>query len=136
MLGAARDAHAYACRYAQDRVAFGKPIAHHQALAFLLVDCATELDGAGLLLEAACAGGELVEVANAYVQVGETAGDVAERAVQVLGGHGYLYDHPVEKRMRDIRALATLFGGIHGAATLAAERVLDTPGLLELRGRP
>jgi len=135
MLGAARDAHAYACRYAQDRVAFGKPIAHHQALAFLLVDCATELDGAGLLLDAACASGDLIEVANAYVLVGTTAGDIAERAVQVLGGHGYLYDHPVEKRMRDIRSLASLFGGIHRAAALAAEQVLDIEGLLELRGK-
>ena len=99
------------------------------------MDCATELDGAGFLLEAAATSGDLVEVANAYVMVGTTAGNVAERAVQVLGGHGYLYDHPVEKRMRDIRALAMLFGGIHRAAALASDRVLETEGMLELRGK-
>ncbi|HCP45695.1 MAG TPA: hypothetical protein DIU15_06620, partial [Deltaproteobacteria bacterium] len=49
MLGAARDAHDAAAQYGQERVAFGKPIAHHQGLAFQLADSATDLDAAQLL---------------------------------------------------------------------------------------
>jgi alkylation response protein AidB-like acyl-CoA dehydrogenase len=53
--------------------------------------------------------------------------------LQALGGHGYLYDHPVEKRMRDVRALASLYGGATTAERDAADRVLGVPDPLELR---
>jgi alkylation response protein AidB-like acyl-CoA dehydrogenase len=132
MLGAARDAAAYARRYARERTAFGRPIAHHQGLAFQLVEAATDLDAAGLLLGAAAAADDPVAIAGAYVLVGETAARVAERSLQALGGHGYLHDHVVEKRMRDIRALACLYGGAAAAERDAADRVLSLADPLEL----
>src|SRR5262249_57620545 len=56
LVGLARVATAYAMRYAQDRVAFGRPIAHHQGLAFLLADMATAVEAARLALWRAPAG--------------------------------------------------------------------------------
>lgn len=131
-LGAARDAYEYAVRYAQSRVAFGKPLVQHQSLAFLLADCAAELDASELLLQASATDAHPVNVANAYILTMHTAQSVAERTVQVLGGHGYLYDHPVEKRMRDIRTLASLFGGTTEAMFDAGQQLLDLPDILEL----
>ncbi len=131
-LGAARDSYEYSMRYAQERVVFGKPVAHHQAIAFDLADTASALDGADLLLGAAATRPERsLEVANAYVHALEAAEHVADRGVQLLGGHGYLYDHPVEKRMRDIRALACLYGGTARARAEAAALILDAPAPLE-----
>jgi alkylation response protein AidB-like acyl-CoA dehydrogenase len=127
MLGAARDAAAYARRYAGERVAFGRPIAHHQGLAFDLVDAATDLDAAGVLLDVAATSEDPAQVASAHALTTETALRVAERSLQVLGGHGYLHDHPVEKRMRDIRALASLYGGAPASERDAADHVLGLP---------
>jgi alkylation response protein AidB-like acyl-CoA dehydrogenase len=126
MLGAARHSYEYAQKYAQDRITFGKPIAHHQGVAFQLADCATQVDGAELLLLAAAARPEAVdEIANAYVLAVETAEWIVDRGVQLLGGHGYLYDHPVEKRMRDVRSLALLYGGSAAAQTEVSDRILS-----------
>jgi alkylation response protein AidB-like acyl-CoA dehydrogenase len=132
MLGAAKDAAAYARKYAMERIAFGKPIAHHQGLAFDLVDAATDLESAGLLLGAASVTQDPAEVANAHALVTETALRVTDRSVQALGGHGYLYDHPVEKRMRDVRAIASLYGGSAAAERDAADSILSIPNALEL----
>lgn len=126
MLGAARHSYEYAQKYAQDRITFGKPIAHHQGVAFQLADCATQVDGAELLLLASAARPELtVEIANAFVLAVETAEWIADRGVQLLGGHGYLYDHPVEKRMRDIRSLALLYSGIAAAQAEVSDGILS-----------
>jgi alkylation response protein AidB-like acyl-CoA dehydrogenase len=133
MLGAARDAAEYARTYAKDRIAFGKPIAHHQGLAFTLVETATDLDAAGLLLATAASSEAPDVVAAAHAFVTRTALRVVERSLQALGGHGYLYDHPVEKRMRDVRALASLFGGVVTADRDATDRVLALRDPLELR---
>ena len=133
MLGAARDAADYARSYSKVRIAFGKPIAHHQGLAFALVETATELDAAGLLLAAAAASEEPIAVAAAHAFVTRIALRAVERSLQALGGHGYLYDHPIEKRMRDVRALASLYGGATTAERDAADRVLAVPDPLELR---
>jgi alkylation response protein AidB-like acyl-CoA dehydrogenase len=129
MLGGARDSHDAAAKYAQERVAFGKPIAHHQGLAFQLADAATDLDAAQLLL-----GGSIRDsglVANAHAHACEVAMRVCERSVQVLGGHGYLYDHRVEKRMRDVRAVAALYGGAILSEHHASLAVFDLPDPLE-----
>ncbi|MGE0871315.1 MAG: acyl-CoA dehydrogenase family protein [Kofleriaceae bacterium] len=132
MMGAARDAASYARKYCMERIAFGKPIAHHQGLAFALVDAATDLDIAGLALAAATVNLDPIEVANAHALVTETALQVADRSVQALGGHGYLFDHPVEKRMRDIRALASLYGGAAASSRDAADAVLTIPNAMEV----
>jgi alkylation response protein AidB-like acyl-CoA dehydrogenase len=124
LTGAARGAHEYAMRYATERVAFGRPIAHHQALAFLIADLATAVDVARLAVWRAAAAldrGEDAawEAASAFAEAAEQGLFVAPNAVQILGGHGFMKDHPVEKWMRDIRTLAQLAGG-RDAAELAA----------------
>lgn len=125
LTGAARGAHAYAARYATERVAFGRPIAHHQALAFLLVDMATAVDAARLAAWHAAAaidaGRDAAwEAAAALAEAAEQALFVGPNAVQILGGHGFMKDHPVEKWMRDIRTLAQLAGGRDEADLVAA----------------
>ena len=124
LVGLARVATEYAMRYAQDRVAFGRPIAHHQGLAFLLADMATAVEGARLALWRAAAGrdddGGARAAAWALAEAAEQALFVGPSAVQVLGGHGFMKDHPVEKWMRDIRTLALLDGGRDAAELEAA----------------
>jgi alkylation response protein AidB-like acyl-CoA dehydrogenase len=125
LVGAARGAHQYAMRYATERTAFGRPIAHHQALAFLIVDVATAVDAARVALWRAAAAidagqaGEW-EAASALAEAAEQALFVGPNAVQILGGHGFMKDHPVEKWMRDIRTLAQLAGGRDEAELAAA----------------
>jgi alkylation response protein AidB-like acyl-CoA dehydrogenase len=111
-------------------VAFGKPIAHHQGLAFQLADAATQIQAAQLLLEASAGCSTLT--ANAHRFADEVSHSVCERSVQVLGGHGYLYDHRVEKRMRDSRAVAALFGGSILSGHDAAAGILSLSDPLEL----
>jgi len=132
LLGAALDAHRAAARYTQERVAFGRPIAHHQGMAFQLADAVTDLDAARLLVEASA--GCPVLTANAHALAVEVADRVCERSVQALGGHGYLYDHRVEKRMRDVRSVAALYGGVLRSEHDAALGILSLPDPLELDG--
>jgi len=125
LVGAARGAQRYAMRYAMERTAFGRPIAHHQALAFLIADLATAVDAARLLIWRAAAAldrGESAEweAASALAEAAEQALFVGPNAVQILGGHGFMKDHPVEKWMRDIRTLAGLAGGRDAAEFTAA----------------
>jgi alkylation response protein AidB-like acyl-CoA dehydrogenase len=133
LVGAGRGAHQYAMRYATERTAFGRPIAHHQALAFLIADLATAVDVARLAVWRAAAAlerGERAEweAASALAEAAEQALFVGPNAVQILGGHGFMKDHPVEKWMRDIRTLAQMAGGRDeaelAAAALAPEREL------------
>src|ERR1051326_3678100 len=130
LVDAVRGAHRYAMRYATERTAFGRPIAHHQALAFLIADLATAIDAARLVVWRAAAAidaGETAgwEAASALAEAAEQALAVGPSAVQILGGHGFMKDHPVEKWMRDIRTLAQLAGGREGAeialAAMASE---------------
>jgi alkylation response protein AidB-like acyl-CoA dehydrogenase len=125
LVGAARGAHEYAMRYATERTAFGRPIAHHQALAFLIADLATAIDVARVMVWQAAAAierGETAEweAAAAFAEAAEQALFVGPNAVQILGGHGFMKDHPVEKWMRDIRTLAQLAGGRDEAELAAA----------------
>jgi alkylation response protein AidB-like acyl-CoA dehydrogenase len=110
------DAAGFSHRYALDRVAFGKPIAHHQALAFLIVDMHIAVERAELLIEDAArridAGGDgTAEAASAFIDAIEASRFIGPNAVQILGGHGFMRDYPVEKAMRDCRALGLLAGG-------------------------
>lgn len=128
LVGVARAATEYAIHYAQERVAFGRPIAHHQGLAFLLTEMATAIAAARLLLWRAAASAErdLQRLsAWAFAEAAEAALFVGPNAVQVLGGHGFMKDHPVEKWMRDIRTLAQLAGGREHAEIAAADRELS-----------
>jgi len=110
-VGIARAAFCVARDYAKERHAFGVPIASKQAIAFKLADMSIEIDGARLLAwEAAAALDEgrdaLREATLAYQQARRVALDVADGAVQVLGGHGYIRDYLPEMHLRNARGFA------------------------------
>jgi alkylation response protein AidB-like acyl-CoA dehydrogenase len=124
LVGVLRQAAEYSRNYALERVAFGKPIAHHQALAFLITDMHTAVEGARLLVHDAAFRVErglpcAAESASAFVEAVEASRLIGPAAVQILGGHGFMQDHPVEKYMREARALGLLVGGIDTARELA-----------------
>jgi alkylation response protein AidB-like acyl-CoA dehydrogenase len=128
LVGVAAAASAYAIGYAKERTAFGRPIAHHQALAFLLVDMATAVDVARMAVWRAAAAidrneEQRFDATDALAEAAEQALFVAPAAVQILGGHGFMKDHPVEKYMRDVRTLAALAGGRDQTEVDAADRV-------------
>lgn len=115
LVGCVRAASEYAFKYATEREAFGVKLFEHQALAFMMADMATHVDGLRTLVwHAAWAldrGDEgLAECTRAHDAASELAVQVTSDAVQVLGGHGYLWDHPVEKWMRDARTLGLVDG--------------------------
>lgn len=110
-VGVARAAFEIARDYAKEREAFGVKIAQKQAIAFMLANMAIEIDGARLLVwEAAWkldhGGDALREATLAIHQVRRVALDVADGAVQVLGGHGYIRDYLPEMYLRNARGFA------------------------------
>ena len=116
LVGCARGACEYARDYALQREAFGRPIAHHQGLAFLIVEMAMAVETARLAVwragAALDADRDVAWWGNcALAEAAEQGLMVGPAAVQVLGGHGFVRDYPVEKAMRDIRTLAQLAGG-------------------------
>jgi alkylation response protein AidB-like acyl-CoA dehydrogenase len=108
-LGIARAAFEFSRDYSLQRIAFGKPIAKHEAIAFKLADMATEIDAARLLTWRA---GWMAmnglpfargEGSMAKLFAGDMAMRVTVDAVQILGGYGYIKDYPVERFMRDAK---------------------------------
>jgi alkylation response protein AidB-like acyl-CoA dehydrogenase len=107
-VGMARAALEASIQYAKDRVTFGKPIIDHQAVNFRLVDMATQLDAARLMVWRAAmlkdAGKPcLTEASMAKLFASEVAEKVCTDAIQIHGGYGYLRDFPVERIYRDMR---------------------------------
>ena len=118
LTGIARAARDHAEAYVQERVAFDKRLADHQGVAFLIADVAMGVEGASLLGMQAAAEleeGRAERAADAYLEAVETALLATSTGVQLLGGHGFMKDHPVEKWMRDARALSLLWGGADSA---------------------
>ncbi|WP_374686785.1 acyl-CoA dehydrogenase family protein [Promineifilum sp.] len=114
-VGVARAGLEYARDYAKQRVQFGEPIAHRQSIAFMLADMATEIDEARLLVwEAAWLldQGQNVtrEATIMKQQVDRVVMQVADRAVQVLGGYGYIREYPVELWLRNARGFVSFDG--------------------------
>ncbi len=139
MVGQMREAADYARRYAIDRVAFGKPIAHHQALAFLIVDMHTAVDAVRLMVQETawrCDAGQpfVAEAAAAFVEAIEAAAFVGPNAVQILGGAGFMRDYPVEKHMRELRTLGLMFGGVDAAKNDALGGLQALPDATLLSG--
>ncbi|MCB0655515.1 MAG: acyl-CoA dehydrogenase [Saprospiraceae bacterium] len=107
-LGIAAGAYELALNYAQEREAFGKPIANHQAIAFKLANMATEIDAARLLVyRAAQLKDKGLDYSMAASMAKLFASDVAMRhtveAVQIHGGYGYVKEYHVERLMRDAK---------------------------------
>jgi alkylation response protein AidB-like acyl-CoA dehydrogenase len=138
LLGVLRDACDFSRGYALQRHAFGRPIAHHQALAFLITDMQMALDGARLLVHEAawrvdqrlpCAGA----AAAAFAQCIEASRLIGPAGVQILGGHGFMADYPMEKAMRESRALGLWLGGFDAAIEDSGRELCARPGpVLEL----
>ena len=114
-VGVARAGFEYARDYAKQRVQFGEPIAHRQSIAFMLADMATEVDEARLLVwETAWLldqGQDATREATIMKQqIDRMVVQVADRALQVLGGYGYIREYPVELWLRNARGFASFDG--------------------------
>lgn len=114
-VGVARAAYEYAKAYARERKAFGVPIATKQAIAFMLAEMAIEVDASRLMVwEAAWRldKGEdaIKESYQARNYAAQAALTVADNALQTLGGHGYIREHPVEMFLRNARGFAAFEG--------------------------
>ena len=105
----------YVTVYVNEREAFGEPISHRQAVAFMVADMATELEAMRLMTWRACARAEHGqpfhrEAHLARLFCAEKAMKIGTDGVQLLGGHGYTKEHPVERWYRDLRAVALMTG--------------------------
>lgn len=114
-VGVARAGYEFAREYAKERVQFGEPIAYRQSIAFMLAEMATDVDEARLMVwEAAWLldqGKEATrETAVMKRHVDEMVVRTADRAVQILGGYGYIREYPVELWLRNARGFATFDG--------------------------
>lgn len=115
-VGLSKSAFEYSRDYAKDRDVFGVKVAQKQAIAFMLAEMVTEIESIRLLCwEAAWMLDEGKEEASKFAYLAHTgsidmAMMVTDRAVQILGGHGYIREHPVEMWMRAARGIAAFTG--------------------------
>ncbi|HVQ90840.1 MAG TPA: acyl-CoA dehydrogenase family protein [Mycobacteriales bacterium] len=129
-IGIARAAYEYALEYAKGRVQFGRPIIENQAIAFALADMRTDIDAARLLVWRAAWMGrndqpfDAAQGSMSKLRAGEVAVSVTEKAVQILGGAGYLRDHPVERWYRDAK-IYTIFEGTSEIQRLVVARAIS-----------
>ncbi|MCX4387465.1 acyl-CoA dehydrogenase family protein [Micromonospora peucetia] len=129
-LGVARAAYEYALDYAKERVQFGRPIIENQAVAFALADMRMEIDAARLLVWRASWMGRnnrpftAGEGSMSKLKAGEVAVSVTDKAVQLLGGAGFLRDHPVERWYRDAK-IYTIFEGTSEIQRLVISRAIS-----------
>jgi alkylation response protein AidB-like acyl-CoA dehydrogenase len=134
-LGMAQGAYECSLRYAKQRKQFGKPIAEFQAIQFKLADMATEIEAARLLTyQAAWLADRAIassdgtprftrESSMAKLYAGEVAVRVANEAVQIHGGYGFIKDYPAEKYYRDVK-LCTIGEGTSEIQRLVIARQL------------
>ena len=129
-VGIARAAYEYALDYAGTREQFGRPIVENQGIAFMLADMKTKIDAARLLVwRAAWMGRNNVpftsgEGSMCKLFAGETAVDVTEKAIQILGGNGYTREYPVERWHRDAK-IYTIFEGTSEIQRLIISRAIS-----------
>ena len=115
-IGVSKAALEYSMNYAKERDVFGVKVAQKQAIAFMLAEMATEIEAMRLLVwEAAWMldNGREEAIKQAYLAAtgaADMAMMVTDRGVQILGGHGYIREHPVEMYMRNGRGFAMLTG--------------------------
>jgi alkylation response protein AidB-like acyl-CoA dehydrogenase len=114
-VGVSKAALDYALPYAKEREVWGVPIAQRQSIAFMLAEMAAEIEANRLLVwEAAWMLDNQQDASKAaylaFTSVTDMAMQVTDRAVQVLGGHGYIREHPVELWMRNGRGISTFTG--------------------------
>ncbi len=125
----------YAIDYGRQRVVFGSAVVDHQANAFDLAEASVKLEAARLGLRLGCRNlemkldfaGEMSAcwlLTQAYCEAREASLRATDLSLQLLGGHGYMKDHPVEKWWREARLLVRLFGGEDAALSDLSTMVL------------
>jgi hypothetical protein len=129
-LGGARAAYEAARRHLLERRQFGRPLAEFQALQFRIADMATELEAARLMVHRAAlaldAGdpGATLACAMAKRFATDACFHIADEALQLHGGYGYLKDFPVERILRDLRVHRILEGTNEIMRVIIARRLL------------
>jgi butyryl-CoA dehydrogenase len=131
-LGIARAAFEGASRYAAERQAFGAPIAHLQAIQFMLADMLTDIEAARLLIwraahmkDTGARYGAAASMAKLYAS--EMSGRVTNKALQVYGGYGYCKDFPAERHFRDAR-ITEIYEGTSEIQRLVIARAVLSEG--------
>jgi acyl-CoA dehydrogenase len=128
-LGIARAAYEYSLNYAKERKQFGRSIVENQAIAFKLADMKMSIDAARLLVWRAAwmaQTGKPFEAGEGSMSklfAGETAVKVTEEAIQIMGGAGYIREHPVERWHRDSK-IFTIFEGTSEIQRLVIARAI------------
>jgi len=113
--GIARAATELAIKHAKERTIAGQPIGAHQAVQFMITDMVLETEASEALLASCASQADLLpETAilnglKAKLFASENAVNVANKAIQVMGGHGYTQDYAVERLFRDARGLTLHF---------------------------
>jgi alkylation response protein AidB-like acyl-CoA dehydrogenase len=107
----------YVIPYVNERHAFGEPVSHRQSVAFKVADMAIELQGMRLATYRAASRASQGlpcdrEIALARRLCAEHGMRIGNDGVQLLGGHGFVKEHPVERWYRDLRAIAVVEGGV------------------------
>jgi alkylation response protein AidB-like acyl-CoA dehydrogenase len=116
-LGTAQAVLDYVVPYVNEREAFGEPISHRQSVAFMVANIGIELNGMRLVTyraasRAAQGRSFAREVALARRLCAERGMQIGNDGVQLLGGHGFVKEHPVERWYRDLRAIGLMEGGV------------------------
>src|SRR6266540_4030592 len=129
-LGIARAAYEYALDYAREREQFGRKIIENQAIAFALADMKLEIDAARLLVWRASWMGRAGkgftngEGSMSKLKAGRVAVWATERAIQILGGYGYVREYPVERLHRDAK-IYDIFEGTEQIQQLVIARAIS-----------
>ncbi len=108
----------YCIEYVNERTAFGEPISHRQSVAFMIADMAIEIDAMRMLILNAASLAESGQTFHreaylARLLCAKKAMKIGTDGVQILGGHGFTKEHPVERWYRDLRATAIVHSGLH-----------------------
>ena len=117
-VGTCETVKAYCIKYANERTAFGEPISHRQSVAFMIADMAIEIDSMRMLVLNAASLAEAGkpfhrEAFLARLLCAEKSMKIGTDGVQLLGGHGFTKEHPVERWYRDLRATAIVQSALH-----------------------
>ena len=128
-LGIAAGAFELSTAYSKERAAFGKPISHHQAIAFKLADMATEIEAARLLVYKSAVDKDLnrnydQSSAMAKLYATRVAMEQTVEAVQIHGGYGYVKEYHVERLMRDAK-ITQIYEG-----TSEVQKIVISRGIL------
>lgn len=116
--GTAQSVLDYVIPYVNERIAFGEPISHRQSVAFMVANIGIELEGLRLITMRAASRAEQGlefhrEAFLARTCAAQRGMEIGTNGVQLLGGHGFTKEHPVERWYRDLRAVGIQYNGLH-----------------------